>query len=255
MVGTAVITGAASGIGLNTARELLNDGWTVVGLDSAGAALTELAAGQGDRFISMPCDVRDADQVKRVFSEVGARLEGLNALICCAGVLRTGPLAEMSVDAFDLIFDVNVKGSWLCAKEALPLLKKAAARGEPARIVFLSSVAALRPKISGGAYAASKAAVSQMTRVLAVECAGDGVLVNALAPGFIDTPMAVLEDGRKEYETDWFQDVYVRHGRIPLRRPGTPDEVAAAAKFFVSPANTYVTGQILAVDGGMVATF
>jgi 3-oxoacyl-[acyl-carrier protein] reductase len=67
--------------------------------------------------------------------------------------------------------------------------------------------------------------------------------------------MAVLEDGRTEYETDWFQDVYVKHGRIPLRRPGTPAEVAAAARFFVSPENTYVTGQILAVDGGMVATF
>jgi NAD(P)-dependent dehydrogenase (short-subunit alcohol dehydrogenase family) len=249
MVGTAVITGAASGIGLNTARELLNDGWTVIGLDSAGAALTELAAGQGDRFIPMPCDVRDADQVKRVFSEAGARLEGLNALICCAGVLRTGPLAEMSVDAFDLIFDVNVKGSWLCAKEALPLLKKAAARREPARIVFLSSVAALRPKVSGGAYAASKAAVSQMTRVLAVECASDGVLVNALAPATVDTPMV------RAAADPAAAGKYRPSGRSPLGRIAEPQDVTRVIRFLLGEGASYVTGATIPVDGGTAAAF
>ena len=94
-----------------------------------------------------------------------------------------------------------------------------------------------------------------MTRGLACDLADDGILVNALAPGFVDTPMALFSDGSSEYDSEWFRNIYVKHGRIPLRRPGRADEVAEAALFFCSSANSYVTGQILAVDGGMTATF
>ena len=127
----------------------------------------------------LPCDVRDAEQVATSFAVAARTAPRLNALVACAGVLRAGAMEAMSVEDFDLVFTVNMRGAWLTAKHALPALKAAAAAGEIARIIFLSSIAALRPKVNGGVYAASKAAVSQMTRVLAVECAAHGVLVDA----------------------------------------------------------------------------
>jgi 3-oxoacyl-[acyl-carrier protein] reductase len=118
-------------------------------------------------------------------------------------------------------------------------------------VLNIGSIQGFQAQAGALAYAVSKGGVHNLTRALAVDLAAHGVLVNALAPGFIDTPMAVLPDGSNELDSDWFQSIYVDHGRIPLRRAGKPDEVAAAAEFFVSIDNTYVTGAVLTVDGGM----
>jgi NAD(P)-dependent dehydrogenase (short-subunit alcohol dehydrogenase family) len=243
MARTAVVTGAASGIGAHTATRLIEDGWTVFGLDLAGSGLQER-----ERFVPLPCNVRDADAVERAFAQVAARAPRLNALIACAGVLRVGPLESVSVEEFDLVFGVNTRGSWLCARYALPMLKQAAAAGETARIVFLSSVAAIRPKIDSGVYAASKAAVSQLTRVLAVECAEHGVLVNAIAPGTVDTPMVrpVTQANVGRYRTS---------GQSPLGRVAQPEDIARVIRFLLSEEAGYVTGTIIPVDGGTSAAF
>ena len=111
----------------------------------------------------MICDVRSAETVQSVMNEIGGRTGKINALIASAGVIRLAPLAEMAVEDFDMVFDVNVRGLWLSARETIPYLRGAATAGELARIVMLSSVSALRPKIEGGAYGASKIAVTQLT--------------------------------------------------------------------------------------------
>ena len=250
MSNTAVVTGAASGIGLATSRDLLQRGWTVYGLDVTDDGLREASETlANDRFHPMACDVRSPDAVAASMAAIGAQAGTVNALICCAGVLRLGALREMSVEDFDLIFDVNTRGLWLSAREAMPWLEAAAARGEVARIVFLSSLAALRPKIDSGAYAASKAAVSQLTRVLAVECAGDGILVNAIAPGTVDTPM-VRDQSEAANRGAWRPS-----GPSPLGRIAQPDDIARVVRFLLSEEAAYVTGTTIPVDGGTQATF
>ncbi|MDE2582257.1 MAG: SDR family oxidoreductase [Rhodospirillales bacterium] len=245
---TAVITGAASGIGQATARRLLDQGWHVVGLDSAPMDAAGFG-GAAERFTAIPCDITDAARVAAVFEQIAAGAPALQALICCAGILRTGPLATMAVESFDQVFAVNARGSWLCARAALPLLRRAASAEQPARIVFLSSVAALRPKIDSGAYAASKAAVSQLTRVLAAELGPEHVLVNALAPGTVDTPMIhAVSDPAKAGR-------YRPSGKSPLGRIAQADDVVDVIGFLLSDAARYITGATIPVDGGTAAAY
>jgi NAD(P)-dependent dehydrogenase (short-subunit alcohol dehydrogenase family) len=241
------ITGAASGIGQAAATRLLAEGWTVFGLDVSDQRLR--AVSDDARFKPIVCDVADANHVVAAFADVAFAAPALDALICCAGILRIGPLESMSVADFDQVFAVNTRGTWLCAREALPLLRKSATPEHPARIVLLSSVAALRPKIQGGAYAASKAAVSQLCRVLAAEVAGSGVLVNALAPGTVDTPMIhAVSDATKSGR-------YRPSGVSPVGRIASPDDVVDVIGFLLSDAARYVTGTTIPVDGGTQAAF
>ena len=190
MPNSAIVTAAASGIGLEAARDLLVKGWTVYGINISDAALAPAARKlSSQRFRPRPCDLLEATSVAEVMRGIRKDAPQVNALIASAGVIRTGPLAQMSVEDFDTVFGVNVRGLWLTCRETQPMLQKAAADGELARVIILSSISAIRPKIDSGAYSASKAAVSQLTQVLAVEWAADGILVNALAPGTVDTQM------------------------------------------------------------------
>jgi NAD(P)-dependent dehydrogenase (short-subunit alcohol dehydrogenase family) len=252
MMKTAAITGAASGIGQAAARRLLQAGWTVFGLDVAHERLATVAEGFAafqDRFKPVVCDVADATRVVAAFAEIGFVTPTLHALVCCAGVLRSGPMADMTVEEFDLVLGVNARGSWLCAREALPLLRRAARPDDPARVVLLSSVAALRPKVLSGAYAASKAAVSQLCRVMAAEWAPSGVLVNALAPGTVDTPMV------RAMADPAVGKGYRPSGVSPVGRIAQPDDVVDVMMFLLSDGARYVTGTTIPVDGGTQAAF
>jgi NAD(P)-dependent dehydrogenase (short-subunit alcohol dehydrogenase family) len=238
MTKSIAITGAASGIGKAAARRLASQDWEVFALDIAPVSAAP-------NVIPLACDVADAASVQTAFARVAARTARLDALICCAGILRIGPLADMAVEEFDRVFAVNTRGTWLCAKAAFPLLKAAA----PSRAIFLSSVAALRPKISSGAYAASKAAVSQLTRVIGVEWAEHGILVNALAPATVDTPMVqAVSDPAKAGK-------YRTSGTSPLGRIATPDDVVDVMLFLLSDAARYITGTTIPVDGGTQAAY
>lgn len=250
MPSTAIVTGAASGIGLEAAQDLLAKGWTVYGIDISDAALAPAARKlSSPSFHPRPCDLRDAASVAEVMQGIQNDAPQINALIASAGVIRTDPLADMSVEDFDTVFGVNVRGLWLTCREAHPMLQKAAAKGDLARVIILSSISAIRPKIDAGAYAASKAAVSQLTQVLAVEWAPDGILVNALAPGTVDTPMiqAALDPAKQGH---WRPS-----GASPLGRIAEPIDVVRVMRFLLSEDAGYVTGTIIPVDGGTRAAF
>jgi NAD(P)-dependent dehydrogenase (short-subunit alcohol dehydrogenase family) len=245
MSSIAVVTGAASGIGRECCRQLVADGWAVFAIDRDAAQLEAL---RGERLAAVACDVSDEAAVERAFSSIASHTGRIDALICSAGVLRMGPLMQMGVADFDLLFSVNTRGPWLCARAALPL-KAAARRDAPARIVMVSSIAAVRPKIGGGAYAASKAALSRLASVMAVELAADSILVNAVAPSTVDTPMiqqAVRQGGGTGYKPS---------GNSPLGRIAEPADIVAVIRFLLQPASNYVTGTFIPVDGGTSAAF
>lgn len=249
---TAAVTGAASGIGYAASQRLLDAGWTVFGLDNAPERLGAVAktfVTHGDRFKPIQCDVAEATRVVTAFGDIGFAVPALNALICCAGVLRTGLMEGMSIQDFDLVMNINTRGTFLCAQQALPLLRKGASPEDPSRVVLLSSLAAIRPKIVSGAYAASKAAVSQLCRVMAAEWAPSGVLVNALAPGTVDTPMVqALSDPSTSKG-------YRPSGLSPLGRIARPDDIVDVMMFLLSDGARYVTGTTIPVDGGTQAAF
>lgn len=241
---TALVTGAASGIGAAIARALAAAGMRVICADLDGGAAADLARALGGGASALSVDIAEP-------GDAFAGIQSLDVLVNCAGVSDTTPTAELDMPGFRRVLGVNLDGTLAVTLLLLPLLR-ASATG---RILMIASIQGFRGTPDSLAYATSKGGLVNLTRALATDVAADSVMVNALAPGFIDTPMARLPDGSTEYETDWFASVYVEHGRIPLRRPGTAEEVAAAAMFFVSVENTYVTGQVLAVDGGMTATF
>jgi NAD(P)-dependent dehydrogenase (short-subunit alcohol dehydrogenase family) len=252
MTRIAAVTGGASGIGRGVVKRLLEDDWTVVALDVTEPGLEALHrdfSGHGGRLHVRTCDVAAVASVVEAFEGIASRFGRLNGLVCSAGLLKIGALESMPVEEFDALFDVNVRGLWLCAREALPLLKVAGAEGDIARVVFLASIAGLRHKIDSGAYAATKAAVIALTKVMAVECAPYGVLVNSVAPATVDTPMVrpyLNRDGNTRYRTS---------GVSPLGRIAEPADVAAVIRFLLSEDAGYVNGTVIPVDGGTVAAF
>jgi NAD(P)-dependent dehydrogenase (short-subunit alcohol dehydrogenase family) len=250
----AAITGGASGIGQGSGKRLLDEGWTVVALDQSETRLAEARkefAGYGGRFETEVCDVTSADSVTRAFDAIGRRHGRLNGLVCSAGILRIGALESMPVEDFDDLFNVNVRGLWLSAKAAMPLLKAAGTQGDIARVVFLASISGLRHKVDSGAYAATKAAVIALTKVMAVESAQYNVLVNAIAPATTDTPMVSTHlnpqpGSNTRYRTS---------GTSPLGRIAKPADMAAVIRFLMSEDSSYVNGAVIPVDGGTVAAF
>src|SRR5262244_1675554 len=252
MSAIAAITGAASGIGRGTAKRLLDEGWTVLALDRDEAGLAALRRDfvpGGERLHTEVCDVTSAPSVATAFQAIGRRFGRLNGLVCSAGLLRIGTLEAMAVEDFDALFAVNVRGLWLSAREAMPLLKVAGRDGELARVVFLASISGLRHKIDSGAYAATKSAVIALTKVMAVECAADNVLINAVAPATVDTPMVrphLNPGGNTRYRTS---------GTSPLGRIAEPEDVAAVITFLLSRDAGYVNGTVIPVDAGTVAAY
>jgi len=230
---TALVTGAARGIGLATARKLIEAGHEVIIGDVNGDAAAEAAAQLGAKAVTL--DVTDPDSV----AACAAGLTTLDVLVNNAGILRGGTLAEMSIEDYRLVMDVNVLGPVLMTRACTEAL--AAARGA---VVNLASMSALMPVPGTGVYSMSKAAVLSYTQVAALELAPRGIRVNAVAPGRISTEMTASRqtDPAKEARTN---------ALIPLGRSGQADDVAAVICWLASPAAAYVTGQVIPVDGGL----
>ena len=146
---------------------------------------------------------------------------------------------------------VNMDAPFLCSKYAIPLLENA----KGGRIVMITSIQGVKGYKGTIAYNTAKGGLVNMTRVLAVELAEKNILVNSVAPGFIETPMAIMKNGVFEGDTDWFKDVYIKYEKLPIGRYGKPDDIAGAVYFFCSEDSKYVTGQTLLVDGGITSTF
>jgi len=216
---TALITGAARGIGLATAKRFLTDGWSVALLDIDGATLGTAVAAikEPDRTLALTCDVALPDQVEAAVAQVKARFGALHALVNNAGTAVFKPALETSLAEFQRTLDVNLTGPFLMTKGCVPLM------GAGAAIVNITSISGLRASALRIAYGTSKAALAHLTKQLALELSVRGIRVNAVAPGPVDTAMA------KAVHSNAIRADY--HDAIPLGRYGLEEEIAEAVFF------------------------
>jgi NAD(P)-dependent dehydrogenase (short-subunit alcohol dehydrogenase family) len=244
----ALVTGAARGIGLAVAKRFLAEGWRVALLDIEGELLSqsmealaaEALAAPGDT-LELHCDVADARAVASAIAEIERHFGRLDALVNNAGIAVFAPILETSEEDWSRILAVNLTGPFLCTKAAAPLMRE---HGGGA-IVNITSISAVRASTLRSAYGTSKAGLAHLTKQLAVELASLGIRVNAVAPGPVETAMA------KAVHTAEIRADY--HDAIPLNRYGLEEELAEAVFFLCSDRSSYITGQILAVDGGFDA--
>jgi 3-oxoacyl-[acyl-carrier protein] reductase len=240
----ALVTGGSRGIGRATALLLARAGAdVVVSYQHQSSAADEVARAireQGRRAVALEADVsRDAD-VKWLVEETVSRLGGIDILVANAGVWKRAAVTEMSEDQWDETVDINLKGVYLTAKYAARYMT----RKKSGRIIFISSTAGQRGEAFYSHYAASKGGVISFTKSLSSELAPEGILVNCVAPGWVATDMTA-EALSNESRGDIFSV-------IPLGRVGTPEEIAGAVVFLASDLATFITGEILNVNGGAV---
>jgi NAD(P)-dependent dehydrogenase (short-subunit alcohol dehydrogenase family) len=238
----ALVTGAARGIGLATAQRFLADGWSVALLDTNVETLAEAmrALDLPDRTLELPLDVRRPADADAAIAAIRARFGRLDALVNNAGIAEFGPMMETSLEVWREIMDVNLTGPFIMTKAAVPLMRETGGA-----IVNITSISSFRASTLRVAYGTSKAGLGHLTKQMAVELASCGIRVNAVAPGPVDTAMA-LKVHTKEIRADY-------HDAIPLNRYGREEELANAVYFLCSDQASYITGQIFAVDGGFDA--
>ena len=239
---TAVVTGGSRGLGRAVCLELARRGSNVAlcyaGNEAAARETVSACEALGAKALAVRCNVADAGEVKGLMDAAVQAFGAIHILVNNAGITRDGLLMTMKEADFDAVIDANLKGTFLCMKA----VARAMVKQRYGRIVNLSSVVGLRGNAGQVNYAASKAGVIGMTKALARELAGRNVTVNAVAPGFIRTDMtAAMPEAARTAVL----------GTIPMQRMGQPEDVAKAVAFLASDEAAYVTGQVLAVDGGM----
>lgn len=237
---TALVTGAARGIGLATSRLFLERNWQVVMVDIDGEEL-ERAAPKEANVLTITADVSDPEQVAMIKERLGEKYECLDALINNAGVADFGPIAETTFARWRRVMATNLDGPFLMVQALTDLLAKA-----KGAVVNITSISGVRASTLRVAYGTSKAALAHLTLQQAVELGELGIRVNAVAPGPVDTKLALA------VHTPDIRAAY--HEAIPLNRYGQEDEIAHAIVFLCSREASYVTGQVLAADGGFSAT-
>lgn len=239
---TAIITGSSRGIGRTVAEEFAKRGVNVVIVDISEEASSKTAEEIKNNFqvetLGVKADVSNSEDVKKLFDEVVKRFQKIEILVNNAGITKDNLLIRMKDEEWDAVLNVNLKGAFLCCREAVKIMSKQ----RYGRIINIASVVAFIGNPGQVNYSASKAGLVALTKTLAKEYASRGITVNAVAPGFIQTAMTeVLPEKVKEEMLRM----------IPLQRFGTTYDVANAVIFLAKPDSEYITGQVIHVNGGM----
>lgn len=235
---TVIVTGAGQGIGRGIAQAYAQDGASVVVAErnaDAGADTACKINEAGGRALFVPCDVREEQDIVRLIQTVEFEFGGVDILVNNAGVSRFQPLDELTVEDWDDVLNTNVRSCFLASREAAQSMRK---RGHGGSIVNISSTRSLMSEPHSEAYAASKGAIVSLSHALAVSLGSDGIRVNCVSPGWIETG-------------DYSALREIDHVQHPAGRVGVPEDIARACLYLTHPDNTFVTGVHLVVDGGM----
>jgi 2-hydroxycyclohexanecarboxyl-CoA dehydrogenase len=241
----AVVTGGASGIGLGVARRFAAEGHRVAIVDRDGPATEaegEALRGEGATVLALEVDVAERSAIDAAFSRVRDELGPIEILVTSAGIESFTPVLDITPEAWDRIIGVNLTGTFACIQAALPDMLS----NKWGRIVTISSSSAQSGAPNMAHYVASKGGVIGLTKALAVELARSGITVNTIPPSLVDTPMS-----RKAEAAGDFPGVDLVGPMVPLGRAGTPADIAACCSFLCSEDGSYITGQVLGVNGGM----
>ncbi|HEX3796878.1 MAG TPA: SDR family NAD(P)-dependent oxidoreductase [Acidimicrobiales bacterium] len=240
----AVVTGGGSGMGLAICRHLARDDRQVAVLDIDGDAAVRVAdslVADGCTAIGVHVDVSDRSAVDAALDQARASLGPIEIMVTSAGIERFESFLDISAEDWGRMMSVNLTGTFHCLQAAVPDM----VAGGWGRIVTISSSSAQSGTSRMASYVASKGGVIALTKALAVEYAPKGITVNTIPPGFIDTPMM-----RRSVDSGVVADMDALIARTPVRRAGTPDDIAAACAFLCSEGAGYITGQLLGVNGG-----
>jgi len=238
----AVVTGGNSGIGLATAKRLQEEGARVAISGRSKKTLDEAVRTIGNGVVAVQSDISKPADVDRLYAEVSGKLGKIDVLFVNAGVAKFASLAETSESLYDEQFDINIKGAYFTLQKALPLLN------DGASIILNTSVVDSKGTAGTSAYAATKAALRSLARTAAAELAGRGIRVNAVAPGPIVTPIFRRTGLPKEAIDEFAKEAVAK---VPMKRFGQPEEVAATVAFLASQDASYITGVEINVDGGL----
>jgi len=244
-----IITGASSGIGKATAIRFAQEGWDVCLVARRKHLLESICSHlPGGRHLVCAGSYDEAETAERIREIIQSEWGKIDALVNCAGVFMAADAVNSPLEEWRKPFDIMVNGAIFLSRAAADVMKNGG------RIIHVTSIHGERVENQASAYAMAKAAINQYCRGLALELASRNILVNAIAPGFVDTPMSVV-NGVNELESEWFRNNYVEGHHLPLKRAGRPEEIAGVAFFLAGPDASYITGQVITVDGGLTITF
>jgi 2-deoxy-D-gluconate 3-dehydrogenase len=243
---TALLTGASGGIGRALAVALAEAG-AVVALNGTARerleATIHAVAAVGGRCVMFPTALNDVDSCRRLIEDVSKSFDRIDILINCAGMNRRKPILDVTEEDYDTIQAVNLRSVFFLCQAIHPVMKE----GGGGAILNIGSMTSHRGIGEVSVYGATKSALVQLTKTMAVEWAKDGIRVNSLSPGFMMTPLTAAGLWGDENKRRWILD------RVAMRRPGLPDELIGAALLLVSHASSFITGEDIAVDGGFLA--
>ncbi len=248
----AVVLGGSSGIGLAIAQRFAAEGYAVyitgykINTDVVKEILKSLA-GSGHHYLNL--DSRSSEDIMALEKAVKANFGNFDVLINSMGIAHNAHTIESDFDYWDDAIQVILYGTVKTSRALVPMLNAGG------RIITISSIHNARVARGSSSYGMAKAAVMQFTRAMALELAPKGILVNSIAPGFVNTPSSIKADGQNELESEWFKENYIKNDHLPLKRAAQPVEIAGVAWFLAGPDASYITGAEILVDGGLLTTF
>ncbi|MDX2190792.1 MAG: SDR family oxidoreductase [Bacteroidota bacterium] len=245
-----VVLGGSSGIGRAIAQRFAKEGCRVM-VGSNNQALNDetllTLVGKGHKGFVV--DVSLESEVASLKEFVSKQFGTIDVLVNSVGISKGAPMLNSDYNYWHQTVAVMFYGAIYTTKALVPLMP------DNSRIINITSIHHDRVEMNSSAYGMCKAAITQLTKSLAVELASKNILANCIAPGFVNTPMSIKADGVNELEKEWFKDNYIKYNHLPLKRAGQPKEVAGVAWFLAGPDASYITGSVITVDGGLTITF